>query len=78
MGCVTEPLMRRSVVWVQFDPTPGQEQADSRPAVVLSSDDYLDAVPDLAIVVPVHPRPGLADEETMDAIAMWIRDFLAP
>jgi mRNA interferase MazF len=109
-------LARRSVVWVQLDPTLGREQAGSRPAVVLSSHDYLDAVPDLAIVVPVTTRDrgrphhvplvgpklalrkasfamteqprtisrnrisrlaGTVDEETMDAIAMWIRDFLA-
>lgn len=45
-----------SVVWVQLDPTRGREQAGTRPAVVLSSAGYLDAVPDLAIVVPVTTR----------------------
>lgn len=53
---MTEPLTRGAVVWVQLDPTRGREQAGTRPAVVLSSDGYLDAVPDLAIVVPVTTR----------------------
>jgi mRNA interferase MazF len=53
---MTEPLTRGEVVWVQLDPTRGREQAGTRPAVVLSSDGYLDAVPDLVIVVPVTTR----------------------
>lgn len=113
---MTEPLTRGAVVWVQPDPTRGREQAGTRPAVVLSSDGYLDAVPDLAIVIPVTTRDrgwphhvqlaghelnlprasfamteqprtisrdritghaGHADEATMDAISVWIRDFFA-
>lgn len=113
---MNEPLTRGAVVWVQLDPTRGREQAGTRPAVVLSSDDYLDVVPDLAIVVPVTTRDrgwphhvplggrelslqrasfamteqprtisrhrisrhaGRVDEQTMSAIANWIRDFLA-
>jgi mRNA interferase MazF len=109
-------LTRGAVVWVQLNPTRGREQAGTRPAVVLSSDGYLDAVPDLAIVVPVTTRDrgwphhvqlagrelslprasfamteqprtislnrisdaaGRVDEETMDAITLWIRDFVA-
>jgi mRNA interferase MazF len=112
---MTELLVQRSVVWVQLDPTLGREQAGTRPAVVLSSDDYLDAVPELAIVVPVTTRDrgwphhvqlrgrrlslqrasfamteqprtisrqrishhaGIVDDQTMDSITMWIRDFL--
>ena len=115
-GSMTEPLPRGAVVWAQLDPTRGREQAGIPPAVVLSSDDYLDAVPDLAIVVPVTPRDrgwphhvqlagrelslprasfamteqprtisrdrisgvvGRTDEATMDAITLWIRDFVA-
>jgi mRNA interferase MazF len=84
--------------------------------VVLSSDGYLDAVPDLVIVVPVTTRDrgwphhvqlagpelsltrpsfaiteqprtisrhritrpaGRVDPPTMEAITLWIRDFLA-
>lgn len=116
MGSMTEPLTRGAVVWVQLDPTRGREQAGTRPAVVLSSDGYLAAVPDLAIVVPVTTRDrgwphhvqlagrelglsrasfamteqprtisrhrinrhaGRVDEATMDAISLWIKDFLA-
>src|SRR5207344_2411368 len=50
---VPEPVRRGAVVWVGFDPTLGREQAGSRPAVVVASDAYLDAVTELAIVVPV-------------------------
>lgn len=53
---MTEQLARRSVIWVQLDPTRGGEQSGTRPAVVLSSDAYLEAVPDLAVVVPVTTR----------------------
>jgi len=53
---MTESLIRGTVVWVQLDPTRSREQAGTRPAVVLSSGGYLDAVPDLAIVVPVTTR----------------------
>ncbi len=53
---MSEPLGHGSVVWVQLDPTRGREQAGTRPAVILCSDGYLDAVPDLAIVVPVTTR----------------------
>jgi mRNA interferase MazF len=55
-GSMTEPLTRGAVVWVRLDPARGREQAGTRPAVVLSTDGYLDAVPDLAIVVPVTTR----------------------
>jgi mRNA interferase MazF len=56
MVWMAEPISRGTIVWVQLDPTRGREQAGTRPAVVLSSDGYLDAVPDLAIVVPVTTR----------------------
>lgn len=55
-GSMSDPLTSGSVIWVQLDPTRGREQAGTRPAVVLSSDGYLDAVPDLVIVVPVTTR----------------------
>lgn len=44
--------MPGSVVWVNLDPTVGREQAGRRPAVVVASAGYLDAVTELAIVVP--------------------------
>lgn len=43
-------------MWVNLDPTRGREQAGTRPAVVIASDDYLDSVPDLVIVIPVTTR----------------------
>lgn len=51
-----EPLRRGAVVWVDLDPTRGREQAGTRPAVVIASDDYLDSVPELVIVIPVTTR----------------------
>ncbi|QBX55884.1 type II toxin-antitoxin system PemK/MazF family toxin [Nocardioides seonyuensis] len=46
-------VRRGDVVWADFDPTRGRERAGERPAVVVASDGYLDAVPDLVIVLPV-------------------------
>lgn len=40
------------MVWVDLDPTIGREQAGRRPAVVVASTGYLQAVTTLAIVVP--------------------------
>ena len=44
---------RGSVVWATLDPVSGREQGGRRPAVVIASQDYLDAVTTLLIVVPV-------------------------
>ncbi|MFD7154280.1 type II toxin-antitoxin system PemK/MazF family toxin [Kribbella sp. NPDC059898] len=46
-------LRRGDVVWVDFNPTRGRGQVGERPAVIIASNDYLDAVPDLAIALPV-------------------------
>lgn len=46
-------LVRGAIVWVDFDPTPGREQRGTRPALVVSSNDYLASVRDLTIVVPI-------------------------
>jgi mRNA interferase MazF len=53
---VTDLLQRGSVVWANFDPTRGREQAGTRPAVVISSAGYVANVPELVIVVPVTTR----------------------
>ena len=45
-------MLPGSVVWVDLDPTVGREQAGRRPAVIVASSGYLDAVTELAIVVP--------------------------
>jgi mRNA interferase MazF len=50
---VNAPLSRGSLVWVDLNPTRGREQAGSRPAVVIAADSYLDAVPELAVVLPI-------------------------
>jgi len=49
-------LRRGDVVWVDFSPTRGREQFGERPAVIVASNDYLDAVPDLAIALPVTTK----------------------
>lgn len=46
------PPVPGAVVWVNLDPTVGREQAGRRPAVIVSSFGYLEAVTELAIVVP--------------------------
>jgi len=51
-----EALHRGAAVWVNLDPTRGREQAGTRPAVVIASDDYIANVPELAIVIPVTTR----------------------
>ena len=50
---MTQPWRRGSVLWATLSPASGREQAGRRPVVVVSSDDYLEAVTTLAIVVPV-------------------------
>jgi mRNA interferase MazF len=49
-------LFPGDVVWVDLDPMRGREQGGIRPAVVVSSNAYLQAVDALAIVVPVTSR----------------------
>jgi mRNA interferase MazF len=46
-------LRRGDVVWADFSPTRGREQDGERPAVVIASDEYLEAVPTLVIALPV-------------------------
>lgn len=46
-------LQRGAVVWVDFDPTQGREQRGTRPALVISSEDYLSSVRELVVVLPV-------------------------
>ena len=50
---MTRPLHRGALVWVDLDPTRGREQQGERPALVICNDEYLAAVPDLVIVVPL-------------------------
>jgi len=51
---VTVPhLAPGAVVWVSLEPVRGREQGGHRPAVVVASADYLDAVTTLVVVVPV-------------------------
>ena len=46
-------LRRGAVVWVDLSPTRGREQRGLRPALVVSSDDYLAHVRGLVVVVPI-------------------------
>jgi len=50
---MTPPWVRGALGWVDFSPTQGREQHGTRPALVVSSENYLASVPDLVIVVPV-------------------------
>ena len=50
---MTQPWRRGSVLWATLDPASGREQARRRPVVVVASDDYLEVVTALMIVVPV-------------------------
>jgi mRNA interferase MazF len=50
---VSAALARGSIIWVDLDPARGHEQRGSRPALVVASDDYLDSVRGLVIVVPI-------------------------
>lgn len=49
---VVSEFHRGSVVWAEFDPVRGREQAGRRPALVVASDLYLEQADTLAIVVP--------------------------
>ena len=49
-------LIEGAVVWVEFDPIRGREQGGRQPALVVATQDYLDAVTTLAIVLPVTSR----------------------
>jgi mRNA interferase MazF len=50
------PLRQGTVVWVWLDPVVGREQGGRRPALVVSGDDYLETVTELAMVMPVTSR----------------------
>src|SRR5690606_27713190 len=49
-------LIEGAVVWVELDPMRGREQGGRRPALVVSTQEYLDAVTTLAVVLPVTNR----------------------
>jgi len=46
-------LRQGAVVWAWLDPAVGREQTGRRPVVVVSSDEYVDVVTTLLVVVPV-------------------------
>jgi mRNA interferase MazF len=41
------------VIWTDLSPTQGREQHGRRPAVIISTADYLRTVPGLVVIVPV-------------------------
>lgn len=47
------PLVTGDVVWAVMEPVRGREQGGHRPALVVASDDYLEVVDTLVIIVPV-------------------------
>lgn len=47
------PLLRGSIVRLDLSPTRGREQTGRRPALVVASRGYLDAVTTLVIAVPI-------------------------
>lgn len=44
------------IVWCTLDPTVGREQAGRRPCVVVSSNDYSEVFPQLALILPCTTR----------------------
>ena len=50
--------MKRGEIWkVHLDPTVGREQAGTRPALVLSVDEFNTSRADLIVVLPVTSKP---------------------
>ena len=45
-------MKQGDIIWVDFDPTKGREQAGHRPALVISQTEY-NKVRDLAIICPI-------------------------
>jgi len=53
---MSAPRPLRSEIWfLNPDPTEGREQADSRPALVISADAFNQGPADLVVVLPVPP-----------------------
>lgn len=50
---MTLPWGRGNVLWATLSPGTGRERVGRRPVVVVASDDYLEVVTTLVIVVPV-------------------------
>ncbi len=48
-----EDLRPGQIVWVNFDPVTGREQAGHRPAIAIASEGYLKTVTELAMVLPL-------------------------
>ncbi len=52
-GAAALPLHPGTVAWADLSPTRGREQSGRRPVVVVSSEEYLQAVTTVALVLPV-------------------------
>jgi mRNA-degrading endonuclease toxin of MazEF toxin-antitoxin module len=52
-------MRQGDIVWLDFDPTVGHEQAGRRPALVVSADDF-NRITGLAVVVPITNGGGFA------------------
>ncbi|RYJ05064.1 MAG: type II toxin-antitoxin system PemK/MazF family toxin [Actinomycetales bacterium] len=55
-GSTVPDLCCGQVVWVNLSPVIGSEQAGHRPAVIVSSTDYLASIPNIVVVLPVTTR----------------------
>lgn len=44
---------RGQLVWADFSPTRGHEQSGEGPALIVASNDYLEAIPNLVIALPI-------------------------
>jgi mRNA interferase MazF len=69
---VLVPLDGGEIVWIDFDPVRGTEQAGARPALVLSETSF-NAVNRRAIVCPISSRRLLDQVRTVDRLARGFR-----
>jgi mRNA interferase MazF len=53
---LTGPRLTGMVVWCEFGEPTGREQGGRRPGVVISSEDFIDAVHQMTVVVPCTGR----------------------
>lgn len=56
MNTAAAELFEGAIAWAMLDPGLGREQGDHRPVLIVSTDEYLEAVTTLAIVLPVTSR----------------------
>ncbi len=65
---VTNVPLRGDVIWINFDPQTGHEQAGRRPAIVLTTKDFNDKT-NLAVLCPIT-RSSTREQRNPFAIAI--------